>query len=158
MKTRMYSEYIYNCNWGQEKIAAISHTTFSNAFSWMKMYEYHFRFHWSLFLRFELTIFQHWLRWCHDAWSVPSHYLDQWWLVYWCIYVSHSLSELSIWCSNQKSAGPVLTHWPLWDFAIMINWEFSNSYQEFVSWAFCLKLQSCECHITSLMNSQHWLR
>ena len=46
-------------HWGWDKIA-ISQTTFSNAFSWMKMYEFCLRFHWSLFLRFELTIFQHW--------------------------------------------------------------------------------------------------
>ena len=31
-------------------------------FSWMKMYEFRSRFHWSLFLRFQLTIFQHWFR------------------------------------------------------------------------------------------------
>ena len=31
-------------------------------FSWMKMYEFRLRFHWSLFLRFELAIFQHWFR------------------------------------------------------------------------------------------------
>ena len=49
-------------HWGRDKIAAISQTTFWNSFSWMKMYEFHSRFHWSLFLRFELTIFQHWLR------------------------------------------------------------------------------------------------
>ena len=30
--------------------------------SWMKMQEFCLRFHWSLFLRFELTIFQHWFR------------------------------------------------------------------------------------------------
>ena len=35
---------------------AISQTTFSNAFSWMKMHEFRLIFHWSLFLRFELTI------------------------------------------------------------------------------------------------------
>ena len=28
----------------------------------MKMYEFHLRFHWCLFLRFELRIYQHWLR------------------------------------------------------------------------------------------------
>ena len=39
------------------------HTTFSNTFSWMNIYIYEFRsrFHWSLFLRFQLTIYQHWL-------------------------------------------------------------------------------------------------
>ena len=34
--------------------------TFSHACSWMKIYQFHLRFHWSLFLRLELTIFQHW--------------------------------------------------------------------------------------------------
>ena len=49
-------------HWGRDKMDAISQTTFSNAFSWMKMHEFRLRFHWSLFLRFELTIFQHWFR------------------------------------------------------------------------------------------------
>ena len=35
-------------------------TTFSNVFSWMKMYEFRLRFQWSLFPRFKLTIFLHW--------------------------------------------------------------------------------------------------
>ena len=34
---------------------AISQTTFSNVFSWMKMYEYRLKFHWNLFLRVQLT-------------------------------------------------------------------------------------------------------
>ena len=46
-------------HWGRDKMAVIFQTTFSNAFSWMKMYELPFRFHWSLFLRVQLTIFQH---------------------------------------------------------------------------------------------------
>ena len=38
-------------HWGRDKMAAVtSQTTFSNEFSWMKMYEYRLRFHWSLFL------------------------------------------------------------------------------------------------------------
>ena len=41
---------------------AIWQTTFSSAFSWMKMFEFLLNFHWSLFLRVELTIFQHWFR------------------------------------------------------------------------------------------------
>ena len=47
-------------HWGRRKIVAISQTTFSNAFSWIKTYEFRLRFHWNLFLRFELTMFQHW--------------------------------------------------------------------------------------------------
>ena len=38
-------------HWGQDKMDAISQTTFSNAFSWMKMLEFRLIFHWSLFLR-----------------------------------------------------------------------------------------------------------
>ena len=49
-------------HWGRDKMDAISQTTFSSAFSWMKMQEFCLRFHWSLFLRFELTIFQHCFR------------------------------------------------------------------------------------------------
>ena len=48
--------------WGRDKIDAISQTTFSNEFSWMKMYEYRLKFHWSLFLRVQFTISQHWFR------------------------------------------------------------------------------------------------
>ena len=49
-------------HWGRDKMAAVSQTTLSNSFSWMKMLEFRLRFHWSLFLRVQLTIFQHWLR------------------------------------------------------------------------------------------------
>ena len=38
---------------------AISQTTSSSAFSWMKMFEFRLKFQWSLFLRSQLTIFQH---------------------------------------------------------------------------------------------------
>ena len=44
----------------RDKIADIFQPTFSNAFSWMEMYECRLRFHWSLFLRVQLTISQHW--------------------------------------------------------------------------------------------------
>ena len=33
-----------------DKMAAYSQTTFLNAFSWMKMFEFELKFHWSLFL------------------------------------------------------------------------------------------------------------
>ena len=41
-------------HWGRDKMAAVSQTTLSNAFSWMKMLEFELRFHWSLFLRVQL--------------------------------------------------------------------------------------------------------
>ena len=45
-------------HWGRDKMAAISQTTLSIAFSWMKMLEFWLNFHWSLFLGVQLTIFQ----------------------------------------------------------------------------------------------------
>ena len=69
-----------NCltHWGRDKMAAIFQTIFSNAFSWMKMYKFRLRFHWSLFPRVQLTIFQHWFRWWLGAGQATSHYLNQW--------------------------------------------------------------------------------
>ena len=49
-------------HWGRDKMAAFSQTTLSNASSWLKMLEFQLRFHWSLFLRVQLTIIQHWFR------------------------------------------------------------------------------------------------
>ena len=49
-------------HWGRNKMADIYHTTFSNEFSWMKMDKFRVRFHWSLYPRVQLRIFQHWLR------------------------------------------------------------------------------------------------
>ena len=49
-------------HWGQDKMDAISQTPFSSAFSWTKMFEFRLKFHWSLFLRVQLTILQHWFR------------------------------------------------------------------------------------------------
>ena len=47
---------------GRDKMATISQTTFSNAFSWMKLYKFWLRFYWILFEMVQLTIFQYWFR------------------------------------------------------------------------------------------------
>ena len=39
-----------------DKMAAIMQTTYSNAFSWMKNFDFLLKIHWSLFLRVQLTI------------------------------------------------------------------------------------------------------
>ena len=49
-------------HWGRDKMAAIFQTTFTNGFSWMKIYEFRLTFHWSLFIGVQLTIYQHWFR------------------------------------------------------------------------------------------------
>ena len=53
---------ITSTHWGRDKMAAVFQTTFSNAFSWMKVYKFRLSFHWRLFLRVPLTTFHHWFR------------------------------------------------------------------------------------------------
>ena len=83
-------------HWCRDKMAAILRTTYSNAFSWAKMYEFWLKSHWTLFLSVQLTIFQHWFRKWLGACQATSHYLNQWWLAYWRIYVSLGLNELKV--------------------------------------------------------------
>ena len=45
-----------------DKMSAISQTIFSDAFSWIKSFVFWLKFHWSLFLRVQLTISQYWFR------------------------------------------------------------------------------------------------
>ena len=49
-------------HWGRGKMADISQTTYSYAFSGMKICEFRLMFHFILCLRVKLTIFQHWFR------------------------------------------------------------------------------------------------
>ena len=55
------SELWANCltHWGRDKMDAISQTIFSVVFSWMKSFVFWLKFHWSLFLRAQLTITAH---------------------------------------------------------------------------------------------------
>ena len=64
---------------GRDKMTAIFQTTFSNAYSRMKLYQSRLKFHWSLFSRVQSTIFQHWFRWWLGAGQATSHYLNQCW-------------------------------------------------------------------------------
>ena len=43
------------------------------------MVEFWLQFHWGVFLRVQLTRFQHWFRWWLGTEQVPSHCLNQWW-------------------------------------------------------------------------------
>ena len=94
-------------HWGRDKIGAIFQTTFSNAFSWMKMYQYQLKFHWSLFLRVQLTIFQHWFRWWLGAYQATSHYLKQWWYV----LLMHICVTQPQWVNAHQKYNPPLGCW-----------------------------------------------
>ena len=122
----------HSTHWGRDKMDAIFQTTFSKAFSWMKMYEFQLRFHWSLFLRVQLTtsrigsgnglvtVRRQAIIWIDDG------------LFHWCIYVSLGFNELrgvivslkhGFWtsakqpwyrddnCMNQSHNGPTSVRW-----------------------------------------------
>ena len=54
-----------------KQLAAILGATLSNAFSWMKIYEFQLQFHWNLFLWVQITTFQHWFQ--IMAWHQPGN-------------------------------------------------------------------------------------
>ena len=62
-----------------DKMSAISQTTFSNVFSWMKRFVFWFEFHWKSFLGVQLSKSQHWLRWWLGAEQATSHFLNKCW-------------------------------------------------------------------------------
>ena len=84
----------------------------------MKMFEFRLKFHWGgLFLRFQLTLFQHWYRYWLGAVKATSHYLNQWWLVYWRIYASLGLNE---WTPTPSPPHPATSHpWHLYPYQSM---------------------------------------
>ena len=75
---------------------------YSNAFSWIKIYEFWLMLHWILFLGLQFTISQHWFIYWPDADQSTSHYLNQWWSVYWRKYESRGLNVLSDLCGNMN--------------------------------------------------------
>ena len=60
--TFIFSLAVRLTHWGRDEMNNILQTTFLNVFSSMKMFEFRLKFHWSLFPRVQLTIFQHWFR------------------------------------------------------------------------------------------------
>ena len=71
-------------HWGWDEMAAISQRTPWSAFSWMKIYELRLKYLWILFPGAQVTIFQHWF---------GAKQME--WLLYWCIYASLGLNELT---------------------------------------------------------------
>ena len=105
-------------HWGRGKMADIFQITFSNAFSRMKIYEFRSNFHWSLFLRVQLTIFQHWFRYWPGADQAVSHYVNHWWWGYRRIYASLGLSGL-----NHSNAENVSIWWRHRDIVLFCGLE-----------------------------------
>ena len=80
---------------------AVSQTTFSNAFSWMKKREFRVKSHRNLLLRLQLTISQHWFRYWLGAEEATSHYLNQCWP---CL-LTHTCVTLPRWVKQTMFEG-----------------------------------------------------
>ena len=74
---------------------------FQKHFLQWKCKKHQLKYHWCLFLMLQLTISQHWFRLWLGAGQATSHYLNQWWLVYWCMYASLGLNELKPFSSDK---------------------------------------------------------
>ena len=61
------------------KMAVISQMRFSDTFLWMKSFVFRSTFHWSLLIRFQLTMNQHCFRWWLGTEKATGHYLNQCW-------------------------------------------------------------------------------
>ena len=85
-------------HWGRDKMHGGRFADgMLDSFYWMKIYEFQSRFHWSFIPRVQLTISS--IGSDNDltpARQQLSHYLNQWWWVYWRIYAPLGLNELKI--------------------------------------------------------------
>ena len=85
----------------QRKMATIFKTINLNAFSWMKIVIFWWKFQWNLFPRVQLTIFQHYLnqRWLSlmaCCLTAPNHYMNHCWLI---------INEILLWESESNFTG-----------------------------------------------------
>ena len=92
------------------KMAALSQKIFSDAFLWMKSFAFWLIFHWSLFLRVQLTITQHCLdnglalnRWQAVIWINAD-------LIHWCIYAALGGDELIAVIKAMQDISPKCSH------------------------------------------------
>ena len=93
-------------HWGWDKRAAIFQNTFSNAFSWMKMYEFRLRFRWSWFPGVPLTI----LIWSQI--KATSNSLNfQKWPPYWCKNNFWTSKDKKIRSGHKRCVRPMATFW-----------------------------------------------
>ena len=94
-----------------------------------------FRSHWSLFPRDQLTIFQRWFRSWLGVVQVPSHYMNQWWLVCWRIYFVDYFIPLDIYI-NISSITVYISWFPCYWVCIWF-------------WGFRLWFHICRCEFNS---------
>ena len=135
---------LYLISFPVDKMAAISQTAFSNAFSWMKNFVFWFKFHWGLFLRVQLTISQHWFKLWLGTEQVPSHYLGQ----YWPSSLTHICGTRGRWVIMVTLLCVITCAIVKRTFAVYLHfWQALNSLQ---------RLEAAACHF-SLLDTMLWL-
>ena len=109
-------------------MAAISQTRVSNGFSWMRNIVFWSTFHFSLFLRVQLTITQHWFRYWFVDYSAPSHHVNQCWpdsLTHICCTRGDELSHLLI-CVRFCRSHLRRHNWNTFQFSAKKLWTIST--------------------------------
>ena len=133
---------------------AISQTTFWSAFYWMKSFEFRLKFHWSLFLRVQWTIFSI----GSDYGLAPSRRQANIWtndgLVNGRIHASLGLNELNtMWWFEAKYPSNTLSQLK-YSIITVVGWWYAKSYLKLDS-TFCVWEQiAYKVHLTP---HQTWL-
>ena len=123
-----------------------------------KIYKFQLKFHWSLFLRVQLSIFQHWFRWWLGACQATSHYLNHWCLIYWRIYASLGLNLLK---KADNKIKQILLSCPLFQSFLQIRHVIQLGWLDFVQKCNNLKVDImiwfCTIEIVVMWFSKGWV-
>ena len=149
-----FTDIVYLTQWARDKMDAISQTTFSPAFSSMKIVVFWLNFHWNMFARVQLTIIQHWFRWWLGADQATSHHLNQWWLVHRRIYAWLNLNELTLWrdeaSTSHSALWAVVTAHVLISTVVYLNLKLRHGWVRFFG---TTSLTPGSCYMSV---KQHW--
>ena len=121
---------LFGCltHWGRVKMAAILQLTSSNAFSWIKVYEFRSRFHCSLFLRVQLTIFQQGFRNCYKHSLRTVYHYSTYTIL--CVFNMALLikwyfgTETCPWGLQNYTETEMSSFW--WNFRHWLHWKLSK--------------------------------
>ena len=98
-------EITISTRWGQDKIATILHTTFSNQFSCVEIVVLWYKFHWNLFPNDPIDTKQ-WFRQRLGTKQATSHNQNDWWP---CLM-------LHIWIKSMRQVVIIIHEW-IWQYS-----------------------------------------
>ena len=92
-------------HWGRDKMTVTSQTTLSNTFSWMEMWDFQLKFHWSLFLRVQLTALVQITAWHWPGDNPISKPMMVVWLMHKCVTRPQWVNLKWIWMDGMEPTG-----------------------------------------------------